>query len=115
MNLKTAKTARVAAVAAMLALPGAAVWFAPPAVAQEEAAAAEESGSDADGAEEPGGGADAADETDGGMTEEEQRLSELVGAGEEGASGDYEQEEDDDFVPTQEVSSDQSVNFPVDI
>ena len=35
---------------------------------------------------------------------------------EAGVSGDYgQEEEDDDFVPTQEVSSDQSVRFPVDI
>lgn len=48
-------------------------------------------------------------------TEEEEDLAQIVGADEEGRSGEYEQEEDDDFVPTQEVSSDQSVNFPVDI
>ncbi len=117
-NMPTnSKTAVVAAAAAMLVLLTGVVWLAPPAAAQEEAAAAGESGSDADGAEEAVDAADGdgADDADGGMTEEEQRLSELVGAGEEGASGEYEQEEDDDFVPTQEVSSDQSVNFPVDI
>ncbi len=47
--------------------------------------------------------------------EEDERLAEIVGADEESESGKYEQEEDDDFVPTQEVSADQSVNFPVDI
>lgn len=34
---------------------------------------------------------------------------------EEEDDGSYSEEDDDDFVPTQEVSSDQSVNFPVDI
>lgn len=47
--------------------------------------------------------------------EDDERLAEIVGADEESESGEYEQEEDDDFVPTQEVSADQSVNFPVDI
>ena len=31
------------------------------------------------------------------------------------ASGEYDEDEDDEFVPTQEVSSDQSLKFPVDI
>ena len=63
-----------------------------------------------------GGDDEGADgDADDGLTEEEERLAEIVGADEQGASGDYQQEEEDDFVPTQEVSSDQSVNFPVDI
>lgn len=30
-------------------------------------------------------------------------------------SGEYDEDEDDKFIPTQEVSSDQSIKFPVDI
>lgn len=37
------------------------------------------------------------------------------GEEEEEDDGSYSEDDDDDFVPTQEVSSDQSVNFPVDI
>lgn len=108
MNSKTLAIAATAAVL-LAGMP----WFVLPAAAQDaDAAAAEAEGADTR--------ADTrADETradtDEGLTAEEERLADAVGADEEGASGDYEEEEDDDFVPTQEVSSDQSVNFPVDI
>lgn len=116
----TTIAARMAAAAAAAVLLMAAPWFAVPATAQDSSAPAGEPGVDAGAAEEANdatvgeAGDDAEDAADD-LTEEEERLSDLVGADEEGASGDYQQEEDDDFVPTQEVSSDQSVNFPVDI
>ena len=115
------------AVAVVLAAPLAAgPWSGAVALAQESGASEGEGDAEAPAADGDDGtagttgaeGADgegAADEADDGLTEEEERLAEIVGADEQGASGDYEQEEDDDFVPTQEVSSDQSVNFPVDI
>ncbi|HKL64172.1 MAG TPA: hypothetical protein VJ883_12430 [Woeseiaceae bacterium] len=100
-------------------------WFATAALAQESGTPEGEDDAEGpaangdDGSPTTGGdGADgegATGDADDGLTEEEERLAEIVGADEQGASGDYEQEEDDDFVPTQEVSSDQSVNFPVDI
>jgi hypothetical protein len=108
--------AAAAAVAAVLL--SATPWFVVPATAQDSGGPAGESGADAGAADETNDATagEAAEDAADGLTEEEERLSDLVGADEEGASGDYQQEEDDDdFVPTQEVSSDQSVNFPVDI
>ncbi len=120
----------LAAALAVAASFAAGPWFGAPALAQEsgaaggegeEAGAAEagESGSGnnaaANAAAPDADGDDATGDADDGLTEEEERLADIVGADKQGASGDYEAEEDDDFVPTQEVSSDQSVNFPVDI
>lgn len=100
---------RLYAVAALLTLaaPPAALVLAQDAGLGEEAQPAAEAPADAGSAE-----GEAGDEE---LTAEERRIADLLDAAEDGASGEYEQEEDDDFVPTQEVSSDQSVNFPVDI
>lgn len=101
------QTLRLRALAILLA--GGLVFVTGALIAQETGEGGEESAEPATGTDTEGEVAEP------GLSEEQERLADLVGAEEEGESGEYGQEEDDDFVPTQEVSSDQSVNFPVDI
>lgn len=61
---------------------------------------------------------DSSAESDAGSDAEVDRVAEEVDElldVEPTSSGTYDQSEDDDFVPTQDVSSDQSLKFPVDI
>ena len=61
---------------------------------------------------EPEEGKTQAEASDDASVEEVLEKLEQVEASE---SGEYDEDEDDKFIPTQEVSSDQSLKFPVDI